>query len=256
MHLCFVDESGTPAKPGRDRPRYFVIAGIIVPEERWQILANGLRGLKIEKRYRGELKWRYFAPANNDESNPMLNWSQEERDDLRARVFRLVTSQRSIRIIGSICQAAPAYDLQNVNGQSDIYYHTYKVVTERFQYFLQDVTRESGHTTLGMIVADHRGRGDDEQLRSQHQRLVFSERQYTSTYQNFVEGLFFAPSHMSVGIQLSDMVAGAIWRRFEANDTKWFEHIEPSLRRSRSGRIDSYGICRFPKATWTGIVVD
>src|SRR5690606_4571137 len=100
-----------------------------------------------------------------------------------------------------------------VNTQDDIYFKTYKVVTERFQYFLQDVSRTSGRTTLGIIVADHRGKGDDQKMRQQHQRLVGTTNPYSSNYLNLIEGLFLAPSHMSVGIQFADMVAGAIWRR-------------------------------------------
>ncbi len=256
MHLCFVDESGTPAKPGRDKPRYFVIAGVVIPEERWQILSKGLRGLKIQFGYRGEVKWRYFAPANSDYANPMLDWPQQRRDDFRAKLFRILTAQKSVRLIAAVCEAAPAYQLGIVNEQSDIYFQTYKVITERFQYFLQDVTRESGHTTLGMIVADHRGRGDDEQLRLQHQRLIDTEQQYTSTYTNFVESLFFAPSHMSVGVQYADLVAGATWRLFEAEDDRWFQHVSSAFRRSRNGRLDGYGICRFPKHGWQGRIVN
>ena len=28
MHILFVDESGTPPKPGKQYPRYFVVGGI------------------------------------------------------------------------------------------------------------------------------------------------------------------------------------------------------------------------------------
>lgn len=252
MHLCFVDESGTPAKPLKDKPRYFVIAGIIIPEERWQILSNQLRGHKIRFGYHGEVKWRYFAPANSDAANPMIGWTQQKRDDFRKGLFKILTAQKSVRAIAAVCEAKPAYQLPNVNEQSDIYFQTYKVITERFQYFLQDVTRESGRTTLGMIVADHRGRGDDEQLRLQHQRLIDSNRRYTSTYTNFVESLFFAPSDMSIGIQFADLVAGATWRLFEASDNKWYQHIASAFRRSKSGQLDGFGICRFPKYGWQG----
>jgi hypothetical protein len=62
MHLCFIDESGTPRKPKGKWPKFFVMAGLIVPEERWHVVAARLHGLKTRLRYRGELKWRFFAP--------------------------------------------------------------------------------------------------------------------------------------------------------------------------------------------------
>lgn len=252
MHLCFVDESGTPAKLGMDKPRFFVMAGVVIPEERWQDISNKLGGLKRHAKYRGELKWRYFAPSNGDKINPMLGWPQSDRDHLRKNVFSLLTSERSISVTAGVCQASLAYRLSVVNDQQDIYFRTYKVVTERFQYLLQDITKSSGHKTLGIIVADHRGRGDDEKMRTQHQRLIEQDSVFSSKYMNLVEGLFLAPSHMSIGIQFADMAAGAIWRRFESNDSYWYDKISSSFRKSPAGTIDGYGIARFPKEGWTG----
>jgi hypothetical protein len=232
MHLCFVDESGTPAKPDRDRPKFFVIAGLIVPEGRWHVLSARMRGLKSRKKYRGEFKWRFFAPDNADDSNPMHGWTQSDKNALRDEVFGLVTSDKSIRIVAGVCEQQLAYKLPTITNQEDIYFHTYKVVTERFQYFLQDVSKASGHRTLGIIVGDHRGKGDDDNLRTQHQRLITESRQYTSTYENLVEGLFLAPSHLSVGIQLVDMVAvrfGAVSRPgMRGGRIKSPSHSEPT----------------------------
>lgn len=60
---------------------------------------------------------------------------------------------------------------------------------------------------------------------------------------------------MSVGVQLADMVSGAIWRRFEADDPYWFGKISKSIRKCpRTGAIDGFGIARFPKRGWTGPV--
>lgn len=255
MHFCFVDESGTPAKPGAEKPRYFVIAGVIIPEDRWHRLAGHLQGIKTNRGYKGELKWRFFAPGNTDTENPMVNWPMEHRNTFRSLIFRLLISDRSTRIIAGVCDAKLAYTLPNVHEQADVYFRTYKVVTERFQYQLQDLSRASGTKFHGIIVADHRGRGDDKRLREQHQRLVETDGAYSSQYPNLVEGLFLAPSHMSVGIQFADMVGGAIWRRFESNDSTWFDTIKPAIRASSTGKIDGYGICRFPKSGWTGPII-
>ncbi|GLR49916.1 DUF3800 domain-containing protein [Shinella yambaruensis] len=255
MHLCFVDESGTPAKPGSGNPKYFVIAGLIVPEDRWHRISGHLQGLKANRGYKGELKWRFFAPGNKDKENPMVEWTMEKRNAFRSLIFRILTSDKSIRIVAGICDSALAYSLPNVNTQADIYFRTYKVITERFQYALQDISKASGTKFHGIIVADHRGRDDDKRLREQHQRLVEADSSYTSNYPNLIEGVFLAPSHMSVGIQFADMVAGAIWRRFESNDDQWFNAIKDALRASPQGRIDGFGVCRFPKKGWTGPII-
>lgn len=252
MQLCFIDESGTPAKLGAAKPRYFVLAGLIIPEERWRHISLQLRGLKSAYHYWGELKWRFFAPGNTDAANPMVGWEQTRRNAFREEAFQIIAGDNSIKIVAGLCDAPLAYERADINSQNDIYFQTYKVVTERFQYYLQDMRKETGTTFRGIVVADHRGHDDDKRLRIQHQRLIEEDRANTSNYENMVEGLFLAPSHMSVGIQLVDLVAGAIWRRFDANDSYWFDRIRGSIRTSKDGKIDGYGIVRVPKYAWTG----
>lgn len=256
MYLLFVDESGTPPKPDRPERAYFVIAGLVIPEDRWIGIRDKLEGLKRSYQFHGEVKWRFFAPSNADAANPMLVWNQELRNEFRDRVFGIITETKSCRIIACVSEAPTAYGLGNVNTQDDLYLRTYKPVTERFQYFLQDITSTSGRDSLGMIIADHRGRGDDDQLRHQHERLLGGAANYTSSYANLVEGLFFSPSHMSVGIQFADMIAGAVWRAQSHNDLTWFNKLRKSFRSSPTGKIDGFGICRFPKAGWQGDILD
>lgn len=255
MHLLFIDESGTPPKPGDDGQCYFVIGGLVIPEDRWSGMRGKLVGLKRRTGYRGEVKWRYFAPNNRQDENPMREWTQDQRNTFRDEVFKIITDARSCKIIACVSETPTAYGLGNVNSQEDLYFRTYKPVTERFQYLLQDITRESGRDTMGLIVADHRGRDGDEKMRAQHERLVREEGKYTSSYSNFIESLFFVPSHMSVGVQLVDMVAGAIWRAQSHGDMTWFDRLKPSIRASARGDLDGYGIVRFPKAGWQGAIL-
>jgi len=219
-------------------------------------MSDKLSGLKLRESYRGEVKWRFFAPSNHDTENPMLDWNQNRKNNFRDAVFSIITETKSARIIACSSESLTAYNLGNVVSQEDLYFRTYKPVTERFQYLLQDITRSSGRDTYGLIVADHRGKGNDDGMRLRHERLIRESGQYTSQYKNFIEGLFFAPSHLSVGIQLVDMVAGAIWRAQAHNDRTWFDKLRPSFRASPTGRIDGYGIARFPKAGWKGLILD
>lgn len=199
MQLCFIDESGTPAKLGQTTARYFVLGGLIIPEERWHKVAASLHGLKVSYGYQGEVKWRFFAPNNRQPINPMALWNQERKNEFREKLFRIITTDHSIKVIAGVCDCELAYELAHVNSQSDIYFQTYKVLTERFQYYLQDLQKESGAVFRGIIVADHRGHDDDRRLRIQHQRLVETDGINTARYKNLVEGLFLAPSHMSIG---------------------------------------------------------
>ncbi|MBX3560838.1 MAG: DUF3800 domain-containing protein [Sphingomonas sp.] len=250
MHLLFMDESGTPPKPGVEYPRYFVVAGIIVPEGVWHSLRDGLMGLKIRRKIRGEMKWRYFAPANEDSRNPMRTLTQPIRDEIRSELYRLITGIKSIKTIACVVSTAAAYEMHSVNEQQDIYHLGYKGITERFQYYLQDLSREIGRKQLGIVLADHRGSNDDRLLRQVHQKLLYSTGDFISDYKHLVEGLFLAPSHMSVGIQLADLAAGAVWRKFERDDSTWFDVLAPSFRTGPAGTIEGYGLVKSPKQGW------
>lgn len=245
-----MDESGTPPRPGQEEPKYFVVGGIIIPMPTWQALRDGIQGLKIRLRLRGELKWRYFSPTNEDARNPMRGMPHELRNRIRDELYQTICTHRSVKTLACVVSCTAAYRMASVNSPADIYHLAYKGVTERFQYHLQDLSREVGTKQLGLVVSDHRGRDDDKVLRGVHQKLLHSRGEFISSYDNFVEGLFLTPSHHSIGIQLADIVAGAVWRYFERDDERCFEALRPSLRTDRKGSIDGYGLIKSPKAGW------
>jgi hypothetical protein len=140
--------------------------------------------------------------------------------------------------------------MPSVAGPEDIYQLTYKTVSERFQYYLQDLSSVVGRKEFGIVVGDHRGAQDDQRLRRHHQMLLHSSARCVSRYDHLVEGLFLEPSNFSIGIQLADMVSGAVWRKYERDDDRWYQAVEASFRRSPSGRLDGYGIVKVPKRGW------
>ncbi|RYU61422.1 DUF3800 domain-containing protein [Methylolobus aquaticus] len=143
-----------------------------------------------------------------------------------------------------------SYRLPYIRTADDLYWYSYKQLTERFQYYLQDLERTVGQRVHGIVVCDHRAPKDDERLRELHHQLLAGAKTTASRYANLIEGLFIAPSHLSVGIQFADMVAGAVFRQFKAGDARFYSQIEPSFRRSPSGQIEGYGLVKFPKTGW------
>jgi hypothetical protein len=109
----------------------------------------------------------------------MRHLAQSERDAIRIEIFGIISKPRHrITSIAAICSAAAAYEMDSLNEQKDIYNLTYKVLTERFQYYLQDRSNRS-NAEFGIVVCDHRGAQDDKRLRSHHQTThPHSERCY------------------------------------------------------------------------------
>lgn len=249
MHILFIDESGTPPKPtaGFERERFFVIGGAIVHETAWHRVRDKLLGLKARRKIRGEFKWRYFAPGNTDLRNPMRELDQEARDTIRSELFQIVANEQGVTCLACLADAELAYAYDSITNQADLYHATYKPVTERFQYFLQGFGKATGRREFGIIVCDHRGAQDDKRLRQHHNKLLHSSSEFTSSYPNLIESLFLQPSNLSVGIQLADMVAGAVWRKYQKQDDRWFNLISKSFRKSPDGQIEGYGLVLFPK---------
>ncbi len=250
MHIFFIDESGTPPSPGKGKDTYFVIGGLVVPEQVWHGLRDSLHGMKVRRKLIGELKWRYFAPNNADAANPMLKLQQSERDEIRTELYDMICRVKSIKTMACVACIEAAYDMPSIANRDDLYHFTYKPLSERFQYYLQDLSRTVGRTETGIIVADHRGAKDDERFRGAHEQLLYAPGLFTSRYENLCESLFFQPSNLSVGVQFADMVAGAVWRKFEKNDDRWYKALEPSLRKAPNGNVEGYGIIKFPKRNW------
>ena len=250
MHILFMDESGTPPKPGPGLQRYFAIGGVIIPEGVWHSVRDDVMGMKLRRKLRGELKWPYFSASNDDPQNPMKALDQPARDAIRTELYGILTKRPSIRAIAAVCSIKAAYKLASINDPQGIYNLTYKVVTERFQYHLQDISRQLGQTQYGLIIADHRQRDDDKRLRAHHQMLVHSTASVTSKYSNLVESLLLQPSNLSIGIQFADMIAGAVWRKFERNDARCYDLMAASLRCRPNGSVDGYGLVKTPLKDW------
>jgi hypothetical protein len=253
MHLCFLDESSPPPKPkDKGKGRFFVIAGLAMHEDQWHGVASSLKTLLERREYQvqGELKWRYFGPDNKDPENSVAHLSADRKNELRFKIYELITARKSIRIMACVANVDRAYDQNYISSADDLYAAAYKPVTERFQYYLQDVSRVVGSKQLGIIVADQRGKSQDDQLRRQHRGLVQQRGQFSSAYTNYIETVFLTPSHHSVGIQLVDLIAGAIGRYYNANDHTYVSKLWSSFRAAPNGRIEGYGLVKIPHNTW------
>ena len=263
--MLFLDESGTPPSPNKLRDKYFVVGGLVIPDGAWGKTRDALVGMKVRRGVVGELKWRYFAPNNDDSANPMLKMDQDQRNEIRAELYQIICGNKSIKAIACVACIEECYKTVHVSNCDDLYHFTYKPLSERFQYHLQDISRTVGRPEPGIIVADHRGSQPDARFRKAHESLLSPQKiamrlnssivlshpkPITSNYQNLVESLFFLPSDTSVGIQLADMVAGAVWRKFEKGDDFWYRALEPALRKGPRELVDGYGIIKQPKGRW------
>lgn len=248
MQILFIDESGYPPLPKDKLPAedsYFVLGGIVIPEDTWPKVRDGLNLIKDRFSVKGEIKWRYFSPRYTRKDSSLLHLDVPRRNLLRDELYGLITAYRAIKIISVIANVNKAYG-EKCKDQSDIYWQSYKQLAERFQYYLQDISKDVGSHINGIIVCDHLQPSDDNRLRDLHQQMISGGQKHSSNYKNLVEGLFFAASHHSVGVQLADIVAGAIYR-YAKGDAQFYEKIKANFRKDSKGNISGYGLVKWPK---------
>lgn len=241
LHFCFVDESGTP--PGRPNPKkpYFTMGAAIVDCAKWGDLSNRIKGFKTRHGLRGELKWRYLSPHNDQEQNPFLRFDATQRRALGMELASIIAGS-DLTIIACVVDVEAAFRYNAVTDQQTLYHFTYKPITERFQYFLQGVDDH------GIIVADHRGGDSDKLLRAHHAALTTSHKSTRSGYSRLVEGLFLQDSDHSVGIQVADFVAGAIHRAYSTRDSGHAAALKARIRKNHQGNVLGHGIVQHPKS--------
>jgi Protein of unknown function (DUF3800) len=249
MQILFVDESGTPPSSNKvaNEP-WFVLGGIIIPEEFWHRVKNDLDSIKRKYSIIGEIKWRFFAPQKEwTKQHSLSHLNAQEKEALRTDLYGIIGKYKSIKTLTIITNTSSAYKLPYITTPDDLYWYTYKQITERFQYYLQDISKISGQNINGIIVCDHRAPKDDKRLQELHSKLLLGSKDAHSNFSNLIEGVFIAPSHLSIGIQFADLVAGAILRKYKDNDERFFKQIESTFRKSEKGITKGYGIVDFPK---------
>ncbi len=121
MHLCFIDESGTPpSQPNSSQP-YFTLGGVIIRDDDWKEIAKVVRGYCTRHGLKGELKWRYFSPHNSYADNPLLGKSAEERKALSLEMAAMIANS-PVTIIACVTDIAATFQYASVSSQRELYH--------------------------------------------------------------------------------------------------------------------------------------
>jgi hypothetical protein len=248
MQILFIDESGTPPAPAKvQNDPWFVLGGVVIPDDFWHKAKTDLEIIKKRHSVIGEIKWRFFAPQKPEaKPHSLSHLSAADKEKLRSDLYAILRKYKSIKTIAVVTDTAHAYRQSHINTPDDLYWYTYKQITERFQYYLQDISRISGQKINGIIVCDHRAPKDDQRLQELHSKLLLGHHNAHSSYSHLIEGVFIAPSHFSVGIQFADLIAGAVLRKFKGDD-RFYQQMHDTLRKSEHGKVEGYGLVQFPK---------
>jgi hypothetical protein len=213
MYLLYADESGTVNDP---QQQYFVLAGFCVFERQGFWISRELDAIAAR-----------FNPADPAtvelHGNPMIVgkgiWRKHPKADRTKaledalRVF--LRSHPSNRLFASVVRKA------KVSPQDPVEY-AFEQLSSRFDHYLTRL-HKAGDTHRGVVVFDKSTYETTIQSLATDFRTIGHQ---WGVIRNFSEVPLFLDSRASRLIQLADLVAYSVFRKFERGDDAFFRIIE------------------------------
>jgi len=208
MHLLYVDESGNP--DGRE-DQYFVLGGIAVFEREVYWINEEVNRLASDHFPASDIEFHTQAIASHREE-PWHSCPTEQRNAIIDALCRIISSHR-VTLFGIALEKTMA---QNPVARA------FEEICNRCDLFLRRLHAQ-GDTQRGLIIFD------ESRYEASLQTLLAEYRvlgtRYGATVKNFADVPFFANSKATRLLQLADLVAYAIYRRYERGDTRLLDKI-------------------------------
>ena len=257
MHLVYVDESGDDgfSKSGSykfsETPSpFFTRTAVIVHDWKWQSIVNDIKTFRIK----------HSIPASEEiHATEILNGRSKgySSSGKRTSPFNFYGQQwpnRSDRrnLLLDLCQSIVTLDLSFVSvvidkSKIDMSKSNFRkipkdfsweLLIERINYFLSEAKDKRG-----MMISDATARNMEKHHRA-YAKALFASSLHIKKF-HFVETLLFEPSDSSDLLQISDVVAYAIGRKFNSNDDSFFDVLKPNFVK-REGILNGRGLKVWP----------
>ena len=213
MYLLYLDGSGSVKNPNE---RHFVLAGVGVYERQiFHLITkadNFIAKLGSGSVHDVEL---HASTMASGKSAPWKGTPRKERLDLIERSLGLLRdAHHSVRAF------AVVVDKQVYPG--DPVEYAFEEICNRFNLFLARMWKKGEDQQRGLVVMDESQYEEPLQLLARRFR---EEGTRWGTLRNMAEVPLFVDSAASRLIQIADLLAWAVWRRYEYHDTRYFDGI-------------------------------
>lgn len=208
MHLLYVDESGNPDGV---EDKYFVLGGVAV-FEREIYWINEQANTIASKYFPGvEIEFHAQAIASHREE-PWHSCPTEQQNRIIDELSNIMVS-RHVTLFGIAVEKAITDDPIG---------RAFEEICNRCDLFMRRLHAQ-GDTQRALIIFD------ESRYEASLQTLLAEYRslgtRYGSTVKNFADVPFFANSKATRLLQLADLVAYAVFRRYERGDTRLLDKI-------------------------------
>jgi hypothetical protein len=213
MYLLYLDDAGSADSPGE---KNFVLAGIALFERQAYWLQNSL------EKFVATLG--HPAPETLEIHGSVIQsgknwWRKMPRKDRRTVIADgLRTAQRFTPLQRKLFGVV--VDKEERSPEDPVEY-AFEQICSRFDLFLRRLYHQ-GNPQRGLIVLDKSTRETRLQSLASEFRTIGHR---WGTMPNLVDVPFFVDSTATRGIQYADLVAYALWRKYERGDNEFFDVI-------------------------------
>lgn len=221
MHLLYVDDSGSI---GNASEKYFILGGVAVFERGVYhiikalddvVAGFGIGGPPLDIELHGtEMYGGRTHPWHSIKS-------KTEREAMINRALAVLATQRSAVSLFGI-----AIEKSHVAPRDAVEY-AFEEICSRFNLFLRrsnNRTAKSGESQRGLVIMDEMRHEQPLQALARHFRVNGTR---WGALRNLAEVPMFVDSRASRLVQLADLVAYAMWRKYEYQDGRFFDPIIP-----------------------------
>ncbi len=217
MCLLYLDDAGSVQNAS---DRHYVLAGIALFERQVEFLDRALNELA-----------RSISPDQNSELEFHANHMQTGRGKWRKlghrgkrRQFMAEALALADRLQGKWCLFGAVVEKSAVSPE-DASEFAFEQICSRFDQYLGRM-HSANNTQRGLIILDK----STSETRLQTLANEFRRNGHRwGQLRNIVDVLFFVDSRASRAIQFADMVAYALWRKYERGDDEFFRIIETAF---------------------------
>jgi hypothetical protein len=215
MHLLYADESGCISDPAQ---KFFVLAGVSIFERETHWIDVELN--KIAMRFSS-----HDPQAIELHGSPMRTgrngWDRHLQTDrhqaiLDALAVGVCHRHPHVRLFATVLEK------KNWSGH-DIAQVAFEQLSSRFDQYLGRLHKQKRDSQRGLILFDKSS--TESRIQTLAREFKYTGHTYGVT-RNFAEVPVFMDSRASRLIQLADLVAYAVFRKFESDDDRYYKPIE------------------------------
>ncbi len=236
MYILYLDDSGSPANKNEE---YFVLGGVAVPEQSIRWLSNQLEILAEKIDSENPRQVEFHASEIFSRRTGIWKTLKDKNESIGTliRVLSCLDGANS-DIVAFACAVHKA-SFPNV----DPVEKAFEDISSRFNMFLERKgnAEDKRNSPRGMIVLDKSTY--EQSIQSLARNFRHEGNRWGSQLRRICEVPFFVDSSASRIVQLADHIAYAVFRRYNAKDTVYYDCIESRFDQAPDGRI--YGLAHW-----------